>query len=145
MVKVQNRAAGDFQSLCNLGSETFTRQQRRGPPTLLLELLPPQLTLGQKTTHSRFTLILTILPLLLPLCLNTQIWPPALCDVTKGNNTTSQQSRCWLCLFFMSPFPTSGRSRKASVLAGSEKPSCLAEGCKHRVKCAAITESSLCF
>lgn len=100
---------------------------------------------ARKTTHSRFHLILTILPLLLPLCLNTQIWPSALCDVTKGNNTTSQESRRWLCLFFYVHFPTGGRSRKASVLAGIEKPSCLAEGCKHRVKCAAITERGFSF
>lgn len=122
VVKAQNRAAGDFFSLCailDLRLSLDNSDADRRPSSWNSSHLSWHS--ARKTTHSRFHLILTILPLLLPLCLNTQIWPSALCDVTKGNNTTSQQSRCRLCLFFMSPFPTSGRSRKASVLAGSEK------------------------
>lgn len=44
------------RSLCDLGSETFTRQQRRGPPTLLLEPLPPQLTLGEENNSFKVSL-----------------------------------------------------------------------------------------
>lgn len=46
----------------------------------------------------------------LQLCLSTQLRLLALCDVIKGYNTTSHQSRCLICLFH-APSPTR-RSRK---------------------------------